>query len=266
MKIICLNAWGGRLHDALLPYLRRSAPDVLCLQEVVHTPDAGSDWLTYRDGDHILPQRARLFAEVASALPDHMAIFCPAAQGALWDGDLPVPSQWGLATFVHHRLPVIAQAQGFVHKSFSPDGFGDHPRSRNAHVIRLYDPAADRVICIAHMHGLRDPAGKADTPERAAQAQALMALVARIAEPGDARIVCGDFNVGPQSETLKILGHHGLTELVTTRGFQGTRTAQYPKPGRFADYMLVDDPARVMAFDVVMAPEVSDHCPLVLQI
>jgi exonuclease III len=266
MKIICLNAWGGRLNDALLPYLRRAAPDVLCLQEVVHTPVAGADWLTYRDGDHILPQRARLFAEVAAALPDHMAIFCPAAQGALWDGDLPVPSQWGLATFVRDSLPVIAQAQGFVHKAFSPHGFGDHPRSRNAHVIRVYDPVRDRVICIAQMHGLRDPAGKADTPERAAQARAFMALVARVAEPGDTRIICGDFNVGPGSETLQILTRQGLTDLVKTRGFAGTRTSHYAKPARFADYMLVDDPARVIAFDVVMTPEVSDHCPLVLEI
>jgi endonuclease/exonuclease/phosphatase family metal-dependent hydrolase len=266
MKIICLNAWGGRLQGALLPYIASAAPDVLCLQEVVHTPDAGPDWLTYRDGDHSLTQRAHLFAEVAAALPGHMAIFCPAAQGPLWDGDRPVPSQWGLATFVRLDLPVIAQAQGFVHKAYSPHGFGDHPRSRNAHAIRVYDPAQDRAICIAHMHGLRDPAGKADTPERAAQARAFVGLIARVAEPGDTRIICGDFNVLPDSETLQILTRQGLTDLVTTRGFAGTRTSHYARPGQFADYMLVADPARVIAFDVAMTPEVSDHCPLVLEI
>lgn len=266
MKVICLNAWGGTLHDALLPYIRFAAPDVLCLQEVVHTPDARADWLTYRDGDHVLPQRARLMTEVAAALPDHMAIFCPAARGPLWDGDRPVPSLWGLATFVRWDLPVVAQAQGFVHGAFSPHGFGDHPRSRNAHVLRIYDPAQDRTICLAQMHDLRDPAGKADTPARAAQARAFLALITRVAVPGDIRVICGDFNVGPDSETLQVLTRDGLTDLVTARGFSGTRTAHYAKPGRFADYMLVDDPTRVIAFDVVMTPEVSDHCPLVLQI
>jgi endonuclease/exonuclease/phosphatase family metal-dependent hydrolase len=153
-----------------------------------------------------------------------------------------------------------------VHKAFSPHGFGDHPRSRNAHVIRVYDSVQDRAIVIAQMHGLRNPAGKADTPERAAQAQAFIALIALVAEPGDARVICGDFNVGPDSETLQILTLQGLTDLVTTRGFAGTRTSHYAKPGRFADYMLVDDPGRIIAFDVVMTPEVSDHCPLVLEI
>ena len=78
MDILCLNGWGGTLHEALIPYLRDAAPDILCLQEVVHTPSADKDWLTYRDGDHILPQRARLFAEVCAALPDHWPMFCPA--------------------------------------------------------------------------------------------------------------------------------------------------------------------------------------------
>lgn len=127
MKLICLNGWGGRLHEELVAYIASEAPDVLCLQEVVHSPLSDKDWLTYRDGDHVLPQRANFFRDVCSALPDHMATFCPAAQGMLWDGDRPVPSQWGLATFVHKSFPVIGQMQGFVHKNYAPNGFGEHP-------------------------------------------------------------------------------------------------------------------------------------------
>jgi hypothetical protein len=126
MKIMCLNGWGGRLYDALALYLKSAAPDILCLQEVVLSPSAEKDWLTYRDGDHILPQRANFFRDVAALLPDHAAIFCPAAEGVLWDDDRPVPSQWGLATFVRKSMPIIGQAQGFVHKTFSPHGYGEH--------------------------------------------------------------------------------------------------------------------------------------------
>jgi endonuclease/exonuclease/phosphatase family metal-dependent hydrolase len=53
---------------------------------------------------------------------------------------------------------------------------------------------------------------------------------------------------------------------VTTRGFQGTRTSHYTKPGKFADYMLVNECVNVIDFDVVRDPEVSDHCPLLLTI
>jgi exonuclease III len=86
---MCLNGWGGRLYDRLIPYIEATSPDVLCLQEVIHTPHTSSEWLTYRDGDHVLPQRANFFREVAAALPDHVASFCPAAQGVLWDDEKP---------------------------------------------------------------------------------------------------------------------------------------------------------------------------------
>ncbi|WP_146347193.1 endonuclease/exonuclease/phosphatase family protein [Phaeobacter marinintestinus] len=266
MQIMCLNGWGGKLHSALLPYLSASTPDVLCLQEVVHSPATEKDWLTYRDGDHILPQRANFFRDVCTALPDHVATFCPAAQGVLWDGEEQVPSQWGLATFVHKSFPVIGQVQGFVHKGFSPLGYGDHPRSRSAHGVRIYDYAADRPVSITHMHGLRDLKGKMGTPERTAQALRLLDLSRQISQPGDVSVICGDFNVEPQSETLKVLGQAGFTDLVTGRGFTSTRTAHYHKPGKFADYMLVNQEDSVRDFQVIRDPEVSDHCPLVLEL
>ncbi len=266
MNIMCLNGWGGKLYDVLLPYINSVAPDILCLQEVVHSPETDKDWLTYRDGDHILPQRANFFRDVSSALPNHVAVFCPAAQGVLWDEDQPVPSQWGLATFVHKSVPIIGQVQGFVHKGFSPVGYGDHPRSRSAHGIRLYDYTANRPISVTHMHGLRDLNGKMDTPTRAVQAQRLLELSQQVSEPNDLTVICGDFNVEADSETLRILADAGFSELVTGYGFEGTRNSQYKKPGKFADYMLISDPKAVQTFNVIYDPEVSDHCPLVLGI
>lgn len=264
MDIMCLNGWGGKLHDVLLPYLADTQPDVLCLQEVVHSPATQEDWLTYRDGGHVLPQRADFFHDVCATLPDHIAIFCPAAQGVLWDGDNQVASQWGLATFVHNSLPIIGQAQGFVHKDYSADGYGDHPRSRSAHAVRVYDAAKQRAVRITHMHGLRDLAGKHDTPDRTAQAKRFLALSNQVTGPDDVAVLCGDFNVLPDSETLTLLRAAGFRELVTNGGFATTRTSHYNKPLPFADYMLINQPEAVVAFDVVTSPEVSDHYPLVL--
>lgn len=266
MKILSLNAWGGKLGVPLIDYLVSEAADVICLQEVVHTPLATKEWLTYRDGDHVLPQRTNLFAELVAALPGHAATFCPAAQGELWDGEGAVPSQFGIATFVSRELPVIGQVQGFVHGAYSADGYGAHPRPRNAHVVRVFDYARGRLVTIGHMHGLRDlAAGKADTPERLAQARALVRLVQAVAEPGDAVVVGGDFNIEPGSETFAVLAEIGLHDLVQRFDIASTRTSHYAKPGRFADYMLVNDVVEVQRFTVVTAPEVSDHCPLVLQ-
>lgn len=266
MQIMCLNGWGGKLFAELLPYVTSAAPDILCLQEVVHSPETNKDWLTYRDGDHILPQRANFFRDVCKALPDHIATFCPAAQGILWDEDVSLPSQWGLATFVHKSYPIIGQVQGFVHKNYSPVGYGDHPRSRSAHGVRVYDYERDRPISVTHMHGLRDLGGKMDTEERAEQARQLLALSKQVSEPNDLAVMCGDFNVEPKSETLQILKEAKMVELVTSHGFTSTRNSYYKKPGKFADYMLINKEEAVRAFNVVHDQEVSDHCPLILDL
>ena len=263
---MCLNGWGGKLHEVLLPYITAASPDVLCLQEVVHSPACVKEWLTYRDGDHVLPQRANFFRDVCNALPDHIATFCPAAQGVLWDDDASVPSQWGLATFVHKSYPVIGQAQGFVHKNYGSNGYGEHPRSRSAHAVRVYDHKMDRSVSITHMHGLRDLNGKMDTPERAEQARKLLNLSRQVSESDDLMVVCGDFNVEPDSQTLSILSEAGLSELVTGQGFNGTRNSQYEKSGRYADYMLINREEEMKRFDVIYDPEVSDHCPLILEL
>lgn len=167
---------------------------------------------------------------------------------------------------MHRSLPIIGQIQEFVHQAFSPVGYGDHPRSRSAHAVRVFDYVANRALSVTHMHGLRDLKGKTDTPERAAQAQKLLDLSRRVSEPDDLTVICGDFNVEPNSQTLTILSEAGMSELVTGRGFNGTRNTQYKKSGRYADYMLINREEAVMGFDVIYDPEVSDHCPLILEL
>ena len=263
-SVLSLNVWGGRVHGPLLDYLATTDADVVCLQEVTRTPGRGHDWLDYRDGDVVLPQRTNLFDEIAAALPGHDGLFMPAARGVLHDGDVAVPSEFGLATFWRKSLSLIGQAQGFVHGAFLADRWGDHPRARNAHVIRLHDHAAGFTATIAQIHGLRDPAGKEDTPARLAQAAALAKLIRSVWPGGERLVVCGDFNVLPESRTFAVLRELGLRDLVTSRGFTDTRTSLYAKSGRFADYLLVNERVSVTSFDVVAEPEVSDHRPLLL--
>ncbi|ENN86925.1 hypothetical protein RHSP_14800 [Rhizobium freirei PRF 81] len=266
MRIVSLNAWGGRLHEPLIPYLVDVDADVLCLQEVVRTQGAGNGWLVYRDHGVELPQRANLFEELKAALPAYDAVFLPVARGDLFDGDRQHFSEFGLATFVRRTHPVIAQAAAFVHGEFSSDGYGTHPRSRNAHCVRLFDYERGYPVTIAHMHGLRDLEGKGDTPARRHQANAFVELIRQVKQDGDRLVVCGDFNVLPDGETFEILGSLGLIDLVTSRGHDDTRTSHYKKQPRFADYMLVTSNVEVVSFDPVAEPEVSDHRALLLDL
>ncbi|MBX5045159.1 endonuclease/exonuclease/phosphatase family protein [Rhizobium lentis] len=266
MRIISLNAWGGRLHEALISYIRQTDPDVLCLQEVLRATCVASGWSVYRDPGLELPQRANLFAEIGAALPGHDGFFCPTSRGEPFDGDTAIAAEFGLATFVRNSYSVIAQGLEFVHGRFSHDGWGDHPRPRNAHCIRLFSHEHASTVTIAHMHGLRDPAGKGDTGERRAQAEALVGLIKRVWPGNDGLVVCGDFNVLPESATFAILAKLGHSDLVTGSGLTDTRTSYYPREGRFADYMLVTPEVKIAKFEVVGAPEVSDHRALLLDI
>lgn len=265
LRIISLNAWGGKLHEALLEYVAAADPDVLCLQEVLRTPGTRSGWSIYRDGDVVLPQRFNLFAEVSAALSGHDAFFCPTSRGELLDGDNAITAEFGLATFVRRSHSVIAQGLDFVHGEFSTNGWGEHPRPRNAHCVRLFSQEHG-TLTIAHMHGLRDVAGKGDTPARKGQAEALAGLIGRVWPGDEGLVVCGDFNVLPDSVTFEILGRLGLSDLVTGHGLVDTRTSYYLKSGRYADYMLVTPGVNVAKFEVVEAPEVSDHRALLLDI
>lgn len=262
MRIVWLNAWGGAVFDRLAEWLPRCGADVVCLQEVTSTPGLGG-WTHFEDGERTLPQRANLFEDAHTLLPDHQGVFLTSDSGPVTDAEGTEHRQdFGVATFVHQRIPIVGQRAEFVHGSFVDHrrwAIADRPRI--AHAVRLVDRATDRHLTVAHLHGLRDPTGKGDTPARRLQAHRLADLVDSVRAPGDLTVVGGDLNLLPDSETFTILGELGLVDLV---GASDTRTSLYPKPLRHANYLLVSDPDAVLRFRIPATPEVSDHRPLIL--
>lgn len=264
MRILSLNAWGGAMFDDLAAWLPTCDADVVCLQEVTRTAGVGG-WTTFADAERTLPQRADLFADVAALLPDAQGHFLASDTGPITDADGRRHQQdFGIATFVGPRLPVVGVASAFVHGTFTEHAdwtVADRPRV--AHAVRVAVRGAGTAVTVVQLHGLRDPAGKGDTPARRAQAERLADLVTRTRRPGDLVVVCGDLNLLPDSETFDVLAEIGLTDLV---GDADTRTSRYRKPVRHASYLLVSDPARVERFEIVADPEVSDHRALLLDL
>lgn len=266
MRLISLNAWGGNFFEPLMAYLAEMRPDILCLQEVTWPAEPSPDRLYFREHGFDLVQHSDLFAAVGTILPDHQAFFAMATEGELVDDKgKRYRSRFGLASFVHRDLSVLGQAQDFVHADFDPEGWGTPPVPRSLHALRLFDWTARRPFVVAHLHGLRDPEGKHDTPARRAQAERALKIIARLRRPDEPMIFGGDLNLLPNSESFPIWRAAGLTDLVTTRGFTDTRTALYQKPGRYADYLLVSPEIEVLSFDVPAEPVVSDHRALVLE-
>lgn len=252
------------MYESLADWLPDCGADVLCLQEVTCTSGLGG-WTRFNDGERSLPQRANLYADVTALLPHHHGIFLTSDSGPVYDEHGNRHQQdFGIALFVHEKLPIISTAATFVHGTYV-----DHEewliahRPRIAHVARLFDRSSERFITIAHLHGLRDPAGKGDSPSRIAQAQQLATLITSVRSKGDFVVACGDFNVLPDSDTFRVLANIGLVDLV---GLSDTRTSKYTKPARHANYMLVSDPKMVSQFSIPSAPKVSDHRFLVLDV
>jgi endonuclease/exonuclease/phosphatase family metal-dependent hydrolase len=267
LRLISLNAWGGRLVDPLRHFIRAMDPDILCLQEVTCAIDPSPDMLIFRGGGDDLIQHADLFGEVRKILPAHSAQFFPATMGELFDAEgRTFKSMFGLATFVRPCLAVLGQEVGFAHGSFdAAGGWGTPPVPRNMHCLRLLNASTGKPFTIGHLHGLRELSGKADTPARAGQAEKIISMFNRVRADCDPLILCGDLNLLPGSKTFQVLQQIGLHDLVTGRGFTDTRTSWYVKQPRFADYMLVSDAVKVTGFDVMAEPEVSDHRALLLE-
>ena len=259
-----LNAWGGALYDDLAAWLPELGADVLCLQEVTRTPGLGG-WTTFTDAERQLPQRANLFDDVRRLLPRHQAWFVTSDSGPVRDAaGLTHRQDFGLAVFVAEQLPVVGQVSRFVHGSFvEHDEWTTIDRPRIAQGLRVLDRSTGRYIAIVHVHGLRDPLGKHDTPAREHQARRLAALMDDVREHDDFAVLCGDLNLLPDSATFEILAGSGLVDLV---GSSDTRTSRYRKPLRHASYLLVSEPELVGYFEAPARPEVSDHRPLVLNL
>jgi endonuclease/exonuclease/phosphatase family metal-dependent hydrolase len=263
VRLISVNAWGGAMFDSLGPWLPTVGADVVCLQEVTRTPGLAG-WTRFEDAERALPQRANLLADVQQLLPGHRGVFVASDAGPVYDEAGSRHRQdFGVATFVAEQLTVVGIESAFVHGEFiDHDEWVTEDRPRAALATRFVDHDRGRGVTVVQLHGLRDPAGKHDTPARRSQAERLAALVERSRGVGDLSVVCGDLNLLPESETFGVLARLGLVELV---GLADTRTSRYPKPVRHASYLLVSDPGSVARFEILAEPEVSDHRALLLE-
>ncbi|MEM1351941.1 MAG: endonuclease/exonuclease/phosphatase family protein, partial [Pseudomonadota bacterium] len=198
--MVSLNAWGGQCWGALEGWICDINADILCLQEVIRSPDGAPDWLTYIDPNRRLQQRPNLFDDVSKRLRDHAAWFSPSAQGPLSDdGGRAYMTQHGLGVWVRKSLPVTGLHTGFAYGRFRPCGWGSEPVPRALQFVRVWEPQSGCEIVIGHFHGIRHPAGKGDLPERQEQTETVSAQLQIFRDPTLPCILAGDFNILPDN-------------------------------------------------------------------
>ena len=77
-------------------------------------------------------------------------------------------------------------------------------------------------------------------------------------------VMSGDFNLLPDTQSIKKLEDFGLRNLIKEHNITSTRTSLYPKAEKFADYTLTSKKIIIEDFKV-LTDEVSDHSPLYLE-
>ncbi len=251
MRITTLNAWGGRSMHPLMRFFRRrkEQTDVFCLQEVFDCPQAALD--AKRPDEHL---RGDMFAKISEELADFQGVF------ARFEDDA---NRMSLAVFVRKTLPVVAIEDRVIYDPVEPMDDGKIViSSRKLQSVRIAREGGD--LLIANFHGLWVNGPKTDTPERIEQSGKLVEAIEAHAGP---KVVCGDFNLLPNTMSVRILEvEAGLRNPVVERAVKSTRTPLYrsyddPNEPNFADYILYSTDLTLARFEVL--PDiVSDHSPL----
>lgn len=251
MKLISLNTWGARAgrEDLLKFFKENSEVDIFCLQEI------------WNGGEHLIPYgpggfdnsnaEPWLLQHIKDSLPHHTMFFRPHYEDF-----------FGLLLCIKTTIPVQAEGEVYVYKEKGYTHI-DHLADfgRNIQYATLDTPLGARTII--NFHGLWSPDGneKTDSPDRLLQSDNIVSFLKTLPEP---YLIIGDFNLRPDTQSLRKLEDIGLRNLVKEYGVTSTRTRHYPKEQRFADYALVSPDIKVTDFKI-LPDEVSDHSPLYLE-
>jgi endonuclease/exonuclease/phosphatase family metal-dependent hydrolase len=126
-----------------------------------------------------------------------------------------------------------------------------------------------KAINLLNIHGKANPGHKKDTPARLRQSEKIINFFANKSGP---KIIGGDFNLNPDTKSVKMFEEARYRNLIKEFGIKSTRnTLAWEKyknvPGYFkqyfADFCFVSPEVKVNSFEVPDV-EVSDHLPMIL--
>jgi exonuclease III len=248
MKLISLNTWGARAgKEKVLDFFKKYEDiDIFCLQEMWQ----GGEEI-YTDKDGVLTDTSISFSlldDIKKVLPSHDAYFRSA-----------IGTHYGLAIFVKKNVDVIEEGDVFIHKDkgFVPEGgYGGHARNMQYMTIGKENP-----IIIYNVHGLWNGQGKSDSDDRLLQSDKITEFVK---DKNNPFVLVGDFNLLPETESIKKIEQLGVENLIAKYNIKSTRTSLYTREIQFADYAFTSPLIQVKDFKV-MKEEVSDHSALFLE-
>lgn len=255
MKLISFNILGGTIYGPLMDYLRKLSADtdIFCFQEVFSAlpgaPEVSSG------------ARMFLFNELARLLPEFSGFFDPRHAGYDFSGAVDFPVSHGLAVFVRRNLSVASYRSEIVEQATVDDS---NPLEGWIKAQVLEIDYQEKKFSVINFHGVALPGDKQDTPQRISHMKKLRLIWDSLA--GSAKILCGDFNLYPETESIRIL-ETASRNLIKEFNITNTRNEitweKYHNRQTFADFTFVSENVKVKSFEVPYTLA-SDHLPMVL--
>lgn len=123
-------------------------------------------------------------------------------------------------------------------------------------------------LTITNVHGESQPGSKLDTPARIAQS---LEIIKATSDNRGTQIVIGDFNLLPETRSVRLFTEHGYSNLIEEFEIPTTRNEmvwkRYPENKQlYADYGFVRSEAPIDYDFRVDDHIVSDHLPLILSV
>lgn len=251
LRLITLNTWCGRSLYPLMRFFRDKSDkaDIFCLQEVHNSAQEAVD--RNHPDEHLC---GTLFPKIAQELKDFEGSF------ARFDD----AHDMSLAMFWRAGLEAKEISDFLVYECLEPVKSGSKIFDSRKLQYLILDFKGKKLL-IANYHGLWNGGPKTDNPARTQQSKIIKEFLDKFKGP---KILCGDFNLLPDTESLSIL-EKGMRNLIKEYKLDSTRTVLYrgysdPQKPNFADYILVSPDIRVEDFKV-LPDVVSDHSPLFLE-
>lgn len=253
MKLVSFNIWGGTIYEPLMEYLKKLSvdTDIFCFQEVFSAlpgaPKVSAGARMY------------LFDELLQSFPDYVGLFEVRSSNYDFAGRVDFPVSHGLAIFIHKKHIILNYNTRFLG---SVGDYVDH--LIKTQILKL--SVQGKKFFIINFHGVALPGDKLDTPQRLDQSAQLAKIWESLGE--SPKILCGDFNLDPSTESIAILNGCGRN-LISEFGIGSTRNQiswnRFPgSKQNFADYTFVSPEIKVKNFEVPYN-EVSDHLPMILE-
>lgn len=240
MKVLQLNTWGGRLGSQIKKLINREQPDIVCFQEAIRV-EGGSGFV---------------FDELSEIQKDTNFEHCYFSPSFGWKL-MRREAQSGLATM--SKLPFTHTDNAFTRLEYITD-FDILDTDYNVRSLQHVTVECDgKQLHILNHHGHHVPHHKDGDEETMRQCQMIVDYIEKL----EGQIVlCGDFNLKPESESLELINDK-LVNHAKDRGVLTTRTPLTQKT-EVCDYIFTSKEIEVQDFQV-LEDIASDHKALIIE-